>query len=260
MSVLQRILDQKQADVAALKALRLPAPPPRRSVALERVPGEPLRLITEIKRRSPSAGALSTVLSVAERAAAYERAGASMISVLCDPTFFDGAFQHLGEARAACGLPLLCKEFVIDEVQLDAARAFGADAVLIIVRCLTGRRLDELVAAARERELEPFVEVTNLEESERALGAGARLVGVNARDLDTLVMDPNRARQVLEALPPGVVRAHFSGIASAEAVASVAAGSAHAALIGEALMRKDDPEPLLRELVSAAARRENSLV
>ena len=111
--------------------------------SLRRADGR-LKLITEIKFRSPSAGALSTVLSVTERARAYQRAGASMISVLCDTSFFDGAFAHLAEARAACELPLLCKEFVIDESQLDAAVAYGADAVLLIVRCLSEERLNEL--------------------------------------------------------------------------------------------------------------------
>jgi indole-3-glycerol phosphate synthase len=258
LSLLERILAQKHADVAALRSERLPAAPARRPVQLQRAPGQALRLVAEIKRRSPSAGALSTALGVGERAAAYERAGASMVSVLCDGAFFDGAFQHLREARAACSLPLLCKEFVIDEIQLDAARAFGADAVLLIVRCLPGARLPALVTAARQRELEPFVEVTNEEESQRALAAGARLIGVNARDLDTLVMDRARARQVLEALPDGIVRAHFSGLGTAEAVAGLAAGRADAALVGEALMRKDDPEALLRELVAAAGDRENS--
>jgi indole-3-glycerol phosphate synthase len=150
-------------------------------------------LISEIKRRSPSAGALSTRLSVAERAAAYERAGASMLSILCDSHFFDGSYEHLREARAATRLPLLCKEFVVDEVQLDVARAFGADAVLLIVRCLSAERTVELVRAARERELVPFVEVATEDELGIALSAGADLVGVNAADLDTLQMDAARA-------------------------------------------------------------------
>jgi indole-3-glycerol phosphate synthase len=257
MTLLQRILAQKELDAAELRQRQLPAPPPRRPLSLARAPGQPLHLITEIKRRSPSAGPLSTALSVGERARAYERAGASMISVLCDKTFFDGSFEHLREARLACGLPLLCKEFVIDEVQLDAARAFGADAVLLIVRCLSAARLPVLIEAALARELEPVVEVTTQDESDRALAAGARLIGVNARDLDTLVMEPARARAVLQALPAGVVRAHFSGLSSAAAVGEVAAGSADAALVGEALMRQGDPEPLLREFV-AAARGENS--
>src|SRR5690606_15256778 len=135
---------------------------------------------------------------------AYERAGAAMVSVLCDARFFDGGYPHLTEARGAVALPLLCKEFVIDEVQLDAARAFGADAVLIIVRCLTPDRVAALVAAARERDLVPFVEIANEAEARIALDAGADLIGVNARDLDTLAMDPQRAETVLAGLPEGI--------------------------------------------------------
>jgi indole-3-glycerol phosphate synthase len=219
---------------------------------LKRKPGEPLRLIAEIKRRSPSAGALSTKLSVAERALRYERGGASMISVLCDETFFDGSFEHLAEARESANLPLLCKDFVVDESQLDAARGYGADAVLLIVRCLGGDRLPALIAAARERELEPFVEVVDGAEASRALDAGATLIGVNARDLDTLVMNPERARDTLANLPDHVTRVHLSGLAKVEDMAAIARGPADAALLGEALMRLDDPEPLLVSLVASA--------
>ncbi|HEY3498647.1 MAG TPA: indole-3-glycerol-phosphate synthase [Polyangiaceae bacterium] len=253
MSVLARILAAKAAEVAALRTRKFGAPPARRSLGLERGAGEPLRLITEIKRRSPSAGALSTKLSVVERARAYEAAGASMLSVLCDAPFFDGAFEHLAEARAATSLPALCKDFVLDEVQLDAARSFGADAVLLIVRCLEERRVGELVRAARERDLEPFVEIVDEAEGRVALDAGATLVGVNARDLDTLAMDQARAARTLASLPDGVVAVHLSGIGSPEAVASVAQSRAHAALVGEVLMRQDEPGPLLERLVSAAA-------
>jgi len=250
--VLERILAQKSEDVARLRQRRFPAPGARRALDLHRKPGEPLRLITEIKRRSPSAGALSTHLSVADRARAYERGGANMISVLCDEAFFDGRFEHLQEARAASSLPLLCKDFVIDEVQLDAARSFGADAVLLIVRCLDAARLPVLVAAARARELEPFVEIVDDREAARALEAGATWIGVNARDLDTLVMDRERARTTLAALPDSVTRVHLSGLAKPEDVALVAQGPAHAALLGEALMRLDDPTPLLTALVASA--------
>lgn len=253
MGILTEILAQKRSELPALRARRLPTPPSRRPLSLARNTSlEPLKLIAEIKRRSPSAGPLSTVLSVPERAAAYARAGAAMLSVLCDTHFFDGAYEHLELARAATSLPLLCKEFVIDEAQLDAARAFGADAVLLIVRCLTPARTAELIAAARERQLEPFVEVANEEEVRIALDGGADLIGVNARDLDALAMDRTRAARVLAAIPNGVVRVHLSGLSKPEDVARIAASGADAALIGEALMRPDDPEPLLRSLVAAA--------
>ncbi len=248
---LARILGKKREELASLRARKLPAPPASRSFSLHRKQGA-LQLIGEIKFRSPSAGPLSTALSVSERAAAYQRAGANMISVLCDASFFDGSFEHLGEARAAVGLPLLCKEFVIDECQLDAAAAYGADAVLLIVRCLSAARLLALTRGARERALEPLVEVVTDEESARALDAGATLVGVNARDLDTLHMDTSRAERVLSELPESVTRVHLSGISRAEDVRRVAASPADAALIGEALMREAAPEARLRSMVEAA--------
>jgi len=253
VGVLAEILAQKSSELASLRARVLPTPPARRQVSLARSDnGDQLSLITEIKLRAPSAGKLSRALSVAERARAYERAGASMLSVLCDQHFFDGEYQHLLEARAATQLPLLCKEFVIDEAQLDAARAFGADAVLLIVRCLSPERTAALVAAARARELVPFVEVATEDELAVALDAGATLIGVNARDLDTLVMDAGRAARVLAAIPESVVRVHLSGLAKPEDVTRIRQSSADAALVGEALMRADDPEPLLRTLVAAA--------
>jgi len=253
MGVLDEILVQKARELPELRSRRLPAPPPVRKLGLARVTGaDPLRLITEIKLRSPSAGALSRTLSVTERALAYERAGATMLSVLCDSRFFDGSFEHLAAARAATALPLLCKEFVIDERQLDAARAYGADAVLLIVRCVPPARTRELVAGARERELVPFVEVANEEEVRIAVDAGAELIGVNARDLDTLAMDRSRAARVMAAIPPGVVRVHLSGLSKPDDVRDIRQGGADAALVGEALMRADDPTPLLTSLVAAA--------
>lgn len=253
MSLLERILADKRREVEALRQAAFPTPShPTLAHSLRRAPGEPLRLITEIKLRSPSAGALSRQLSVAERAAAYERAGAAAISVLCDGPYFDGAYEHVQQARAACGVPLLAKEFVVDEVQLDAARAFGADLVLLIVRCLSPDRVAPLVAAARSRGLEPLVEVTSEAEAAIAVEAAATLIGVNARDLDTLQMDSARASRVLARLPSTVVSCHLSGLRTPEDVRAVAATSTHAALVGEALMRQDDPEPLLRALVAAS--------
>jgi indole-3-glycerol phosphate synthase len=251
VGVLERILSAKRAEIAELAKRPLPTPPPRRPVELRRA-GQALKLITEIKRRSPSAGALSTRLTVGERAAAYERGGATMLSVLCDTPFFDGAFEHLLEAKRATALPVLCKEFILDEIQLDHARAHGADAVLLIVRCLAPERVPELIRAARQRELVPFVEISSDDEARHALEAGADLIGVNARDLDTLAMDAGRAERVLAALPDHVTRVHLSGVSNEAQVRALGTTRADAALVGEALMRLDDPEPLLRAMISAA--------
>ncbi len=248
--LLARILAKKSEEVTRLRQTKLPAGPGPRPFSLRRV-NQQIKLISEIKFRSPSAGPLSTELSATERARAYERAGASMVSVLCDESFFSGSFAHLAEARAACSLPLLCKDFVIDEAQLDAAVAYGADAVLLIVRCVAPARLSVLVREARARKLEPFVEVMTEEETALALDSGATLIGVNARDLDMLEMDAPRAARVLAALPNEVTRVRFSGIGKPEDVARVAASAADAALVGEVLMRQAQPEALLRSLVDA---------
>jgi indole-3-glycerol phosphate synthase len=251
--MLDEILENKRAELAVLRQQPLPPAPTLRPLRLQRRPGDGLRIIAEIKRRSPSAGPLSRVLGVAERAAAYERGGAHMISVLCDAKYFDGAYAHLAQARAATSLPILCKEFVIDEAQLDAARAHGADAVLLIVRCLEPGRLRELIAGAAERGLAVLTEVYTPEEVPLALDAGAQIIGVNARDLRTLVMDAARAQQILAALPDRVTRVHLSGIHGAEQVAEVAATRVDAVLMGECLMRQDDPQPLLQRLVAAGS-------
>jgi indole-3-glycerol phosphate synthase len=254
-AVLREILAQKAEEIRALKERSLPPGAEPRPVELRRAPGAPLALIAEIKRRSPSAGALSVKLGVAERARKYERAGARMVSVLADTRFFDGALEHLSETKAAISLPVLCKEFVLDEVQLDAARSFGADALLLIVRIVSPERLAALIQGARDRGLTPLVEVVDEVEARVALDAGATLVGVNARDLDTLAMNPERAERTLASLPPHVASVHLSGLATPQAVAKVARGPSHAALVGEALMRQDDPEPLLQSLVQAAGAR-----
>lgn len=252
MSILQTILATKRAELPDLRRRKLPSPPAPRPWSLRRDAGTPLRLIAEIKRRSPSAGPLSTLLGVEERAVAYASGGASMISVLCDETYFDGSFEHLARARSACSLPLLCKEFVIDECQLDAARAYGADAVLLIVRCLEPRSLARLIGACFERSLIPLVEVHSPSEVPVAIGAGAALVGVNARNLDTLEVRPEQAASVLESLDEGVVRLHLSGIHTPEQIRRVAATRTDAVLVGESLMRRDDPLPLLLALARAA--------
>lgn len=260
MSLLADILARKESDVATLR--RRPQSKTTREVidvvdALRRAAGAPLRLIAEVKLRSPSAGILSRALPPADRALAYAEAGAAMVSVLCDGPFFDGAWEHLGAARnrldaAASTVPLMAKEFIFDERQVEEARDRGADGVLLIARIVTPSRLAALAAAARAERLEPVVEVVDERELTVAMTAGARVVGVNARDLDTLEMDADRTARVLAAIPSGVAAIHLSGLRNAPAVGEVARGRADAALVGEALMRLDDPRPLLRDMLAAA--------
>lgn len=265
MHVLDEILAAKNEEVALLAKTRPDVDAyaiaiARRNIVerLLRRRGEPLRLITENKRRSPSAGPLSTVLSVAERAVAYARGGASMISVLCDARFFGGSFAHLVEARRALDeakldVPLLAKEFIIDARQLEEAAASGADSALLIARIVAPELLRELTAKARDLGLEPLVEVVTDDELCAAIDADAKVIGVNARDLDTLVMDPARAARVLAAIPDDRVAVHLSGLKGPDDVRAVAASDVDAALIGEALMREDDPSALLRAMVIAGA-------
>ena len=164
-SELAQILAAKRSEISLMRGRKLAAPPDLRPCDLKRFPRQPIRVLAEIKFKSPSAGLLSSHLSVAERAASYERAGASVVSVLCDEQFFGGSYEHLAIAKQACGLPILCKEFVLDEVQLDWARAFGADAVLLIARCMSRDELERLHLAAIERGLVPLVEVATLDEA-----------------------------------------------------------------------------------------------
>jgi indole-3-glycerol phosphate synthase len=257
---LAEILASKQRELEALRAL-----PRRRSsrapldvvAALRRQDG-PLRLIAEVKLRSPSAGALSRALSPEARALAYAEAGAAVVSVLCDGPFFDGSWDHLAAARASLdaaghAVPLLAKEFVLDERQITEARDRGADAVLLIARIVDGARLQALARAARAEGLEPLIEVVDEAELAAALAAGARVVGVNARDLDSLAMDAARTARVLDAIPAAVVAVRLSGLKAPADVERVARGRADAALVGEALMREDDPRPALAAMVRAAA-------
>jgi indole-3-glycerol phosphate synthase len=260
--ILDEIVASKRAEIASLRPGPVRQAHGERVAALARAHGEPLRLVTEIKFKSPSAGPLSRVLSAAERAVAYARAGASMISVLCDGPFFDGGFHHLEEARAAldrAGLstPLLAKEFVLDEKQIREAASRGADAVLLIARIVSPPLLAALVASSRALRLEPLVEIVSEDELAVALEADANLIGVNARDLDTLVIDPERARRVLAAIPDTCIAVHLSGLRGPEDVRAIAGTDVDAALVGEALMRQDDPTPLLRSLVKSSAASEH---
>jgi indole-3-glycerol phosphate synthase len=257
VSLLDDILTQKRSELNAIRQLTGPFAPRDVCSSLRRGVGDPLRLAAEIKFKSPSAGNLSTVLSLEARALAYAEAGVSLISVLCDERFFGGSFSHLSRVRTALETAghearVLAKEFVIDQAQIRAAASMGADAVLLIVRILQPEELAAMTAFALGLGIEPIVEIVDEGELARACAAGARVIGVNARDLDTLQMDQDRAERVLAAIPKGIVAMHLSGLREASDVTKVARGRADAALIGEALMRCDDPRALLGEVVRAA--------
>ncbi len=264
MSLLDDILDHKRNELEAVRQLSGPFTPRPLLSTLTRAVGEPLRLAAEIKFKSPSAGALSTLLSVEERCVVYASHGACLVSVLCDDRFFGGSYEHLSRGRRALEgaghqTRILAKEFVIDESQIHAAATMGADAVLLIVRILEPSVLASLTALARTLGIEPVVEIATAEELALALSAGARVIGVNARDLDTLQMDPQRAARVLKAIPFGVAAIHLSGLRSLAALEQIANGRADAALIGESLMQLDDPRALLNAMVAVTSTRLKSL-
>jgi indole-3-glycerol phosphate synthase len=259
-NILDRILATKREEVAAAKAAR-----PRSVVdaaakqagpvrglarALVRRPGEPVRVLAEIKRASPSAGAIRAGADPAAIAAEYETAGASAISVLTDRTYFDGELGFLARCREAVRVPLLRKDFIVDAYQIAEARAAGADGVLLIVAALAKTELAELLAAAASYGLDALVEVHDMREAETALACGVTLLGVNHRDLKTFTIDMSLTGAIAPSLPAGVVLVAESGIRTAADVKLLGAVGAHAVLVGERLMRAPSPGAALRELLA----------
>jgi len=208
-----------------------------------------VNIIAECKRRSPARGVLARDYAPAEIARVYERAGAAAISVLTEPTFFDGALAHLEAVREATPLPLLRKDFILDEYQLYEARAAGADAVLLIVAMLDDGSLRRLARAAGDLGLAALVEVHSSRELESARDAGADIIGVNSRDLRTLAVDVRICDALIQEAPPGCVMVAESGIRSREDVDRLAASGYRAFLIGERLMTAPDPAGALAGLV-----------
>lgn len=245
--MLQRIVETKRLEVAALRpqaaALRAAAesasPPPSFRHGLSA--GASVALIAEVKRRSPSAGAIRENVAVAAQAAGYAAGGAAAVSVLTDREYFGGSLADLEAVRSAVALPLLRKDFTIDEVQLWEARTAGASAVLLIVRILEDGQLRDLHAAAEALGLDVLVEVHTAAELDRALGTGARIVGVNNRDLDRFTTDLDVTDRLAPLVPGGVVLVGESGIRSRADVVRLAAAGVDAVLVGEALMRAGSP-------------------
>ena len=225
--------------------------PPSLSRALQR---ERVAVVAEVKRRSPSAGVIRDDLDPLERAALYARHGASAISVLTDRPHFGGSIEDLRAAASRVEVPLLRKDFILDELQILEARAAGASAVLLIVRALTSERLALLLAAARTHGLEALVEVHTEAEIEQALAAGARVVGVNSRDLDSFRIDTAAAWRLLARVPADRIAVAESGMATADDVARAADAGADAVLVGSALSRAADPGAVLRAMTGVPRR------
>ena len=221
-----------------------PAPPSLRA-ALER---DRVALIAEVKRRSPSAGSIREDLEPGECAALYAAHGAAAISVLTDGPHFGGSVADLRAAVARISVPVLRKDFILDELQIVEARAAGAAAVLLIVRALAPERLQALLEASHAAGLEALVEVHTRGELARALDVGARMVGVNSRDLDTFRIDAAAAWELLATVPAGVVAVAESGMHAPADVERAAAAGADAVLIGTALSAAGDPAGLLEQL------------
>ena len=218
--------------------------------ALRRAQG--VRVIAEVKFRSPSAGELRAWRAGEGVAIArgYVEGGASAISVLCDRRGFGGSVLEARRVARAVGVPVLFKEFVLDPLQIDLARAAGASMVLLLVRALEGETLRALVERCRERGLEPLVEAASEAEVERALETSARVIGVNARDLSSFEVDAGLAGRAIQKIPPSRVAVYMSGVSSREELERVADGRADAVLIGSGLMRADDPGRRLAELLA----------
>lgn len=254
-SILSGLIDQARNQVrrhrtvlddADVRRLAAAAPEPRDFAAALRGPG--LSVIAELKRRSPSKGLLTAHYQPAERARAYQRGGAAALSVLTHEEGFGGSTDHLATVRAHSTLPLLRKDFIVDEYQVWQARALGADAVLLIVAALTAERLRQLLELARSLGMAALVETHDIEEVDTALGCGADVIGVNHRDLRTFTIDRSLTRRARPRIGTDRTLVAESGVRGAGDARELRRAGADAILVGETLMRATDPAPLLGQL------------
>ena len=232
VETLQAMIDERQERRSLSAALRREAP----------------AIVAEIKRASPSAGALDVTGSAAHRARAYERGGAAALSVVVEPHWFAGRFADLSAVRASTSLPVLCKDFVVADFQVYKAAAFGADAVLLIAAMLDDARLHRFVACAGALALETVIEVHSDQELRRALALGAHIIGINNRDLTTLTVDKNVAPRLAGLIPKDRTALAESGYDSALDLAQAMVNGLQAFLVGEVLMRDVDPAQALRTM------------
>ena len=260
MSILDAIVADKRQELAdrrqATPRTRLEAtcrelPSPRDFEAALRPPRGQVRVIAELKKASPSRGVLATAFDPEALAGVYARNGAAAISVLTDEKYFQGRLDTLRSVRAVVDVPLLRKDFTIDEYQVWEARAAGADAVLLIVSILDDALLVDLLAAAKGLGLGALVEVHTAAELDRALTAGARVIGINTRDLKTFETSLDTTLALMPSIPPGPIVVSESGFFTGDDVRRVVAAGAHAVLVGEALVRAADAGAKLQELARA---------
>lgn len=210
--------------------------------------GSTLRVIAEIKRRSPSKGDLNPTLDPSAVAAAYERGGAACLSVLTDETFFGGSAADLQAARGACALPVLRKDFTVDGRDVADSRRMGADAILLIVAALGDGELRSLLGLARDLDLDVLVEVHDERELDRAADAGATIIGVNQRDLTTFEIDRELAVKLAPRMPDGAIAVAESGIRGVDDAVTVASAGYHAVLVGESVVTSADQEAAVATL------------
>jgi indole-3-glycerol phosphate synthase len=242
-------IDDLWARVEALSPARPFAASLRSPSASASASASALRVIAEFKRRSPSAGVIRGGADASEIAGRYERAGAAAMSILTDATFFGGSLEDLRAVRSAARLPLLRKDFLLDERDLLEARLAGADAALLIVRILDGVLLSRLIATARDCGMAVLVEAHTDNEIEEALIGGADIVGVNHRDLDTLAIDLQLSARA-RSLAPNAILVGESGIQTRAHVELMRQHRVDAILVGESLMRAADPGAALKELIA----------
>lgn len=259
-SVLDEIIAGVREDVAArqavisldeMKARAAAAAPAHDALAALRAPG--VGVIAEVKRRSPSKGALATISDPAELAREYQAGGARMISVLTEQRRFGGSLDDLDAVRAAVRIPVLRKDFVVGSYQVHEARAHGADVVLLIVAALDQNTLTGLRERIESLGMTALVEVHTEDEASRALDAGASVIGVNARNLRTLEVDRSTFERIAPGLPSNIVKIAESGVRGPLDLIEYAAAGADAVLVGEGLVTTADPRHAVAELVTAGA-------
>jgi indole-3-glycerol phosphate synthase len=255
-NVLQRIVEVRRAEVSRRKRI-VPEAVMRMAVkkadAVRDFPGvlcrDAFNIISELKKASPSAGVLRADFDPVGLARGFADAGAAALSVLTEETHFQGSLAYLRDARAAVSVPVLRKDFIVEPWQIWETRAAGADTFLLIVAALSAADLAELLLLGRELGMEPLVEVHTRTELDAAIGAGARIIGVNNRDLQTLEVRMETSLALIDAIPDDCIAVSESGLRSAADLARLRAAGFDAFLIGETLMRQADPSAGLRSLL-----------